>query len=229
MRSVKVLVAVLAVAVLGATAAFAATAFDDVPQGAFYDEPTAWAVDQGLTVGCDRAAGQAVSDTFCPTGRVTRGENITFTYRHQTLVIDPLLDDIRDDVNTNRDAAAAAQTTADWAASAADAAQSAANAAQAAAEATEDKVDAVRQRAALLQWSNWQGTIDVGLRPLGVAFDGTHIWTANYNDNTVSKIDAATGDVTVAVGNKPYGVAFDGTHIWVVNHGDGTVSKIPVG
>ena len=98
MRSVKVLVAVVVVALLGATAAFAATAFEDVPQGAFYDEPTAWAVEQGLTVGCDRAAGQAVSDTFCPLANVSRGENITFTYRHQTLVIDPLLEEIRGDV-----------------------------------------------------------------------------------------------------------------------------------
>ena len=98
MRSVKVSVAVLVVALLGASAAFAATAFEDVPEGAFYDEPTAWAVEQGLTVGCDRAAGQDVSDTFCPLANVSRGENITFTYRHQTLVIDPLLEEIRGDV-----------------------------------------------------------------------------------------------------------------------------------
>ena len=117
-----------------------------------------------------------------------RDRNITFTYRHQTLVIDPLLDDIRNDVNTNRDAAAAAQTTADGAGSAADAAQSAADAAQAAAEATEDKVDAVRQRAALLQSSDWQGTVNVGNSPFGVAFDGTHIWVTNHGDGTVSKI-----------------------------------------
>ena len=103
MRGVKVFAAVVVVALLGASAAFAATAFEDVPEGAFYDEPTAWAVEQGLTVGCDRAAGQAVSDTFCPLANVSRGENITFTYRHQTLVIDPLLDDIRDDVSANRD------------------------------------------------------------------------------------------------------------------------------
>ena len=99
MRSVKVLVAVVVVALLGASAAFAATAFEDVPEGAFYDEPTAWAVEQGLTVGCNRAAGQEVSDTFCPTANVTRGENITFTYRHQTLVIDPLLDEIRGEID----------------------------------------------------------------------------------------------------------------------------------
>jgi DNA-binding beta-propeller fold protein YncE len=31
-------------------------------------------------------------------------------------------------------------------------------------------------------------TIDVGNNPYGVAFDGTHIWTANSSDDTVSKI-----------------------------------------
>jgi len=64
-----------------------------------------------------------------------------------------------------------------------------------------------------------------------VAFDGTHIWTANSSDDTVSKIVAATGVVaaTIGVGNGPMGVAFDGTHIWVTNSSDDTVSKIPVG
>ena len=257
MRSVKVLVAVVVVALLGATAAFAATAFEDVPQGAFYDEPTAWAVEQGLTVGCNRAAGQDVSDTFCPLANVTRGENITFTYRHQTLVIDPLLDDIRNDVSANRDAAAAAQAaadgavtdaaaaqgtadgavtdaaaaqaTADTAASDAASAQSTADGAQAAVDAVADEVAAERQRVALLQW--WQTTIAVGNNPRGVAFDGTHVWVANLIDGSVSKIDAVTGGVvaTVTVGAFPYGVAFDGTHIWVTNNGDGTVSKIPAG
>ncbi|MDG1878830.1 MAG: hypothetical protein P8I99_15610 [Acidimicrobiales bacterium] len=64
-----------------------------------------------------------------------------------------------------------------------------------------------------------------------MAFDGTHIWVANYFAGTVSKIVAATGVVTdtIAVGVAPFGVAFDGTHIWVTNYFDGTVSKIPVG
>jgi len=33
-------------------------------------------------------------------------------------------------------------------------------------------------------------TITVGNGPWGVAFDGTHIWTANYLGDTVSKIVA---------------------------------------
>ena len=31
-------------------------------------------------------------------------------------------------------------------------------------------------------------TIGGGDGPYGVAFDGTHIWVANYDDDTVSKI-----------------------------------------
>ena len=151
MRSVKVLVAVVVVALLGASAAFAATVFEDVPEGVFYDEPTAWAVEQGLTVGCNRAAGQAVSDTFCPLANVTRGENITFTYRHQTLVIDPLLDDIRNDVNANSDAAAAAQAAADEAVADAAAAQATADAAASDAASAQSTADGAVTDAASAQ------------------------------------------------------------------------------
>jgi DNA-binding beta-propeller fold protein YncE len=31
------------------------------------------------------------------------------------------------------------------------------------------------------------GTYSVGVNPYGIAFDGTHIWTANESSNTVSK------------------------------------------
>ena len=73
--------------------------------------------------------------------------------------------------------------------------------------------------------------ITVGDFPIGVAFDGTHIWVVNLGGDTVSKIVAATGAVadTIPVGNDPTGVAFDGTHIWVANLSDDSVSKIPVG
>ena len=73
--------------------------------------------------------------------------------------------------------------------------------------------------------------IAVGNDLRGVAFDGTHIWVTNREDDTVSKIVAATGEVaaTIDVGDSPRGVAFDGTHIWTANTGDDTVSKIPVG
>ncbi|MDG2027934.1 MAG: S-layer homology domain-containing protein, partial [Acidimicrobiales bacterium] len=178
------------------------------PDGRFYSEPVQWAFDNGVTTGTS-------ATTFSPDDPVTRGQNVTFMYRHQKQVIDPLLNDIRTDVNTAQTDADTAQTTAD------------ANAGELAG--LGDRVDALGRSVPLLQWSNSATiTIDVGNIPSGVAFDGTHIWTANYGDGTVSKIVAATGAVedTITVGDFPYGVAFDGTHIWVANLGDDTVSKI---
>ncbi len=68
----------------------------------------------------------------------------------------------------------------------------------------------------------------MGISPRGVAFDGTHIWIVNSDDNSISKMDIVTNAVvaTVQVGEKPRGVAFDGTHIWVANSEDNSVTKI---
>jgi YVTN family beta-propeller protein len=177
-----------------------------VPDGKFYSEPVQWAFDNGVTTGTS-------ATTFSPDDPVTRGQNVTFMYRHQKQVIDPLLDDIRNNVNTAQTDASAAQTTAAGA--------------QTAADVLGDRVDALGRSVPLLQWSNW-ATIGVGDGPFAVAFDGTHMWVANRFDGTVSKIVAATGVVadTIAVGDAPRGVAFDGTHIWVTNDGGNTVSKI---
>ena len=205
----KLALSVLVVSLLVPAVALASHVFDDVPDGRFYSEPVQWAFDNGVTTGTS-------ATTFSPDDPVTRGQNVTFMYRHQKQVIDPLLNDIRTDVNTAQTAASAAQTTADGA--------------QTAADVLGERVDSLGRSVPLLQWSNW-ANIGVGDFPIGVAFDGTHIWVANYNDDTVSKIVAATGVVaaTIPVGNDPIGVAFDGTHIWVTNVLDDTVSKIPVG
>jgi hypothetical protein len=85
-------------------------------------------------------------------------------------------------------------------------------------------------RAALLQW--YPAMYGVGLAPEGVAFDGSNIWVANHDGNSVTKLLASTGAVvgTYGVGSGPVSVAFDGTNIWVANygnHGDGnTVTKL---
>jgi YVTN family beta-propeller protein len=73
------------------------------------------------------------------------------------------------------------------------------------------------------------GTYAVG-GPEGAAFDGTHIWVANNDDDTVTKLLASTGATvgTYTVGNGPRGVAFDGANIWVTNSGSDTVTRIPV-
>ncbi len=74
-------------------------------------------------------------------------------------------------------------------------------------------------------------TVSVGTSPDCLAFDGTHIWVANYSSNNVSKIDinSNTVIVTVPVGLNPSGLTFDGTYIWVCNRGGNSISKIDIG
>ena len=81
---------------------------------------------------------------------------------------------------------------------------------------------------AMLRWKTWNQTFHVGLYPVGVAFDGTYIWTANSGDNTVSKVNAATGVTlgTYAVGQHPQGLVFDGAYIWVANQSSQSVTQI---
>lgn len=71
-------------------------------------------------------------------------------------------------------------------------------------------------------------TITVGNIPTGMAYDGSNVWVANYNDGTISRIDPATNTVTatVTVGSTPYAVTFDGSSLWVTNQGGGTVTKV---
>src|SRR5579863_4513470 len=69
---------------------------------------------------------------------------------------------------------------------------------------------------ALLKWyrANTTTRFTVGQQPVGVAFDGANIWTANF-DGTVTKLRASDGEVlgTFKVGGAPYGVTFDGANI----------------
>lgn len=87
------------------------------------------------------------------------------------------------------------------------------------------------QLVALLRWYD-ANTVTAfatgGVGPRGVAFDGANIWVANYDSNTVTKLNAATGGSigTYAVGTNPYGVAFDGANIWVANISSNNVTKL---
>jgi hypothetical protein len=80
---------------------------------------------------------------------------------------------------------------------------------------------------ALLQWWN-SLTYSVGSGPSGVAFDGTNIWVANFNSNSVTKMLAGTGEIlgTFSVGSGPVGVAFNGVNIWVTNFNSNNVTKL---
>ena len=52
------------------------------------------------------------------------------------------------------------------------------------------------------------------------------------NDNTVTRIDPATGKVAgaaIPVGNRPSDVAVGGGAVWVANQGDDSVTRIAPG
>jgi len=75
-------------------------------------------------------------------------------------------------------------------------------------------------------------TVTVGLNPEGIAVtpDGTRVYVANFNANTVSVIAAASNKVTatVTVGANPAGVAVtpDGAHVYVANQNNNSVAVI---
>lgn len=72
-------------------------------------------------------------------------------------------------------------------------------------------------------------TVDVGLGPIGLAYDGRRVWVANSDDGTVSRFDAVTGNgagVPVRVGRGPIGVAVSAGSVWVANQDDLTLTRI---
>src|SRR5579863_10024921 len=83
---------------------------------------------------------------------------------------------------------------------------------------------------ALLHWylADTTTSVTVGSQPYGLCFDGANIWSANFNDDTVTKVQANDGQVlgTFKVGAQPYGVTFDGANVWASNELDNTVTKL---
>lgn len=86
------------------------------------------------------------------------------------------------------------------------------------------------ERAALGRWDLDMTPLATGADPRGIAFDGTHVWTTNSGDDTVSRIDTATGsrDDFPSGGTYPFGITFDGDHIWVANRDSDNVARIDV-
>jgi hypothetical protein len=66
-----------------------------------------------------------------------------------------------------------------------------------------------------------------GTAPLGIAFDGINIWTANAIGNSVTKI-SPTGIMTTysGTGTTPLSIAFDGINMWTVDMSGSSVTKI---
>jgi hypothetical protein len=70
----------------------------------------------------------------------------------------------------------------------------------------------------------------LGNLPYGIAFDGTHVWTAN-NGGSVSIITPQATlpypVTTVTTGfAAPWGILYDGAHIWVTDRSAGTLLKL---
>jgi YVTN family beta-propeller protein len=68
-----------------------------------------------------------------------------------------------------------------------------------------------------------------GNQPVGIAFDGVNLWTANRGPpGSVTIIGLGLSSVdTIDTGfNAPYGILFDGSHIWVTDTGAGTLLKL---
>jgi YVTN family beta-propeller protein len=74
-------------------------------------------------------------------------------------------------------------------------------------------------------------TVPVGSFPQIPVFDGTNIWVPNESDNSVSVVQASTGNVvaTITQGprnklNRPVSANFDGERVLVTNTGNNTVT-----
>lgn len=61
-----------------------------------------------------------------------------------------------------------------------------------------------------------------------LAFDGTNVWVADGNGNTVTKLQASNGANlgTFKVGEAPSALVFDGSNIWTANSFGSSVTKL---
>jgi YVTN family beta-propeller protein len=70
----------------------------------------------------------------------------------------------------------------------------------------------------------------VGANPVGIAYDGVRVWTANYGGSVSIVTPGATLPWTTvpAAGsfNQPWGLVFDGANMWVTDRGAGTLLKL---
>jgi YVTN family beta-propeller protein len=73
------------------------------------------------------------------------------------------------------------------------------------------------------------GQTPVGDSPVGVTVGEGSVWVTNRGDDTVTRIDADTGQVVgdpIHVGDSPAGIRVGDGYVWVANQADDTVSRI---
>jgi DNA-binding beta-propeller fold protein YncE len=70
----------------------------------------------------------------------------------------------------------------------------------------------------------------VGNNPVGIAFDGSYLWTANRGPPgsvSIAQPDTLAPVSTVTAGfSAPYGILYDGANIWVTDTAAGTLLKL---
>jgi DNA-binding beta-propeller fold protein YncE len=69
----------------------------------------------------------------------------------------------------------------------------------------------------------------LGNHPIGIAFDGTNLWTANFTGGSVSMITPQSPYTVTTISTgfiAPYGIVYDGAHIWVTDTNAGTLLKL---
>jgi hypothetical protein len=71
-------------------------------------------------------------------------------------------------------------------------------------------------------------TVTTGFtQPVGILYDGSHIWVTDYAADALLQLDAAGAVLkTVVVGTHPGGPTFDGANIWVPNIGSNSISVV---
>jgi|ERR1041384_664783 hypothetical protein len=68
-------------------------------------------------------------------------------------------------------------------------------------------------------------TDQLGALPVGIAFDGTYIWTANQG-GSVSRVSNGV-PTTISLGvSSPYGMLYDGTNIWITDRSDNRLKEL---
>jgi hypothetical protein len=69
---------------------------------------------------------------------------------------------------------------------------------------------------------------NLGNNPEGIAFDGTHLWTANFGGSVSIITPQSPYTVTTVTTGfaQPVGILYDGAHIWVTDQAAGTLLKL---